>query len=56
MNSISGDILAMTHKAVKRAEEEGVGLVIGNHGPNFSDITQNVMVICSVKFSGSDKE
>ena len=27
MNAISGDILAMTHKAIKRAEEDGVGLV-----------------------------
>ncbi|HEX9777957.1 MAG TPA: 3-hydroxyacyl-CoA dehydrogenase/enoyl-CoA hydratase family protein, partial [Geopsychrobacteraceae bacterium] len=36
MNTISGDILSMTHKAIKRAEEEGVGLVIGNQGVNFS--------------------
>jgi 3-hydroxyacyl-CoA dehydrogenase len=36
MNTISGDILTMTHKAIKRAEEEGVGLVIGNQGANFS--------------------
>jgi len=36
MNSISGDMLAMTHKALKRAEEEGVGLIIGNQGANFS--------------------
>ncbi|MDT8445146.1 MAG: enoyl-CoA hydratase-related protein, partial [Desulfuromonadales bacterium] len=36
MNTISGDILAMTHKAIKRAEDEGVGLVIGNQGANFS--------------------
>ena len=32
MNAIGGDILAMIHKAIKRAEEEGVGLVIGNEG------------------------
>ena len=36
MNTISGDILSMTHKAIKRAEEEGIGLVIGNQGDNFS--------------------
>jgi len=36
MNAITGDILAMTHKAIKRAETDGVGLVIGNHGANFS--------------------
>ncbi|MDH5541751.1 MAG: 3-hydroxyacyl-CoA dehydrogenase NAD-binding domain-containing protein [Nitrospinota bacterium] len=36
MNSLSNDILSFTHKAVKRAETEGVGLVIGNRGANFS--------------------
>ncbi|MDK2791352.1 MAG: 3-hydroxyacyl-CoA dehydrogenase [Deferribacteres bacterium] len=36
MNSISGDILSMTKKAVKRAEEEGVGLVIANQEKAFS--------------------
>jgi 3-hydroxyacyl-CoA dehydrogenase len=44
MNTISGDILAMTHKAVKRAEEEGIGLVIGNQGANFS-VGANLMVL-----------
>ena len=44
MNAISGDILAMTHKAVKRAEQEGVGLVIGNHGANFS-VGANLMML-----------
>jgi len=36
MNTIGGDILDMTPKAVKRAEAEGVGLVIGNEGALFS--------------------
>jgi len=44
MNAISGDILAMTHKAIKRAEQEGVGLVIGNHGANFS-VGANLMML-----------
>jgi len=44
MNAISGDILAMTHKAVRRAEEEGVGLVIGNQGVNFS-VGANLMAL-----------
>jgi 3-hydroxyacyl-CoA dehydrogenase len=44
MNAISGDILAMTHKAVKRAEEEGIGLVIGNQGANFS-VGANLMAL-----------
>jgi len=44
MNSITGDILSMTHKAVKRAENEGVGLVIGNKGTNFS-VGANLMML-----------
>jgi 3-hydroxyacyl-CoA dehydrogenase len=44
MNAISGDILAMTHKAVRRAEEEGVGLVVGNQGANFS-VGANLMML-----------
>ena len=44
MNAISGDILAMTHKAVKRAEEEGIGLVVANRGVNFS-VGANLMLL-----------
>jgi 3-hydroxyacyl-CoA dehydrogenase len=36
MNAIGGDVLAMVHRAVKRAEAEGVGLVVANQGVNFS--------------------
>jgi 3-hydroxyacyl-CoA dehydrogenase len=36
MNAIGGDALAMVHKAVRRAEAEGQGLVVANQGPNFS--------------------
>ncbi|HBT82500.1 MAG TPA: 3-hydroxyacyl-CoA dehydrogenase [Desulfuromonas sp.] len=36
MNSISSDILALTPKAIARAERDGVGLVIGNQGTLFS--------------------
>lgn len=36
MNSISGDILSMTKKAIKKAEEDGIGLVIANQGKAFS--------------------
>ena len=34
MNAIDQDIVAMTGKAVDRAEREGVGLVIGNDAPD----------------------
>ncbi len=44
MNSISADILAMVQKGIKRAEDEGVGLVIGNQGTNFS-VGANLMLL-----------
>lgn len=36
MNAIGTEILSMVHKGIKRAEEEGVGLVIANEGSAFS--------------------
>jgi 3-hydroxyacyl-CoA dehydrogenase len=36
MNAIGGDTLAMIHRAVRRAEAEGQGLVVANQGTNFS--------------------
>ncbi len=36
MNAIGGDTLAMVHRALRRAEAEGQGLVIANQGTNFS--------------------
>lgn len=36
MNAIGSDTIAMIVKATARAESEGVGLVIGNHGKAFS--------------------
>ncbi len=52
MNSISGDILAMTQKAVKRAEAEGVGLVVGNQGTNFS-VGANLMLMAVALAEGA---
>jgi 3-hydroxyacyl-CoA dehydrogenase len=52
MNAITGDILAMTHKAVKRAEEEGVGLVLGNQGANFS-VGANLMMLAVALAEGA---
>ncbi len=52
MNSISGDILSMTHKAIKRAESEGVGLVIGNQGTNFS-VGANLMLLAVALAEGA---
>jgi 3-hydroxyacyl-CoA dehydrogenase len=36
MNAIGGDVLAMVHRALRRAEAEGQGLVIANQGSAFS--------------------
>jgi 3-hydroxyacyl-CoA dehydrogenase len=52
MNAISGDILAMTHKAINRAESEGVGLVIGNQGVNFS-VGANLMLLAVALAEGA---
>ncbi len=52
MNAITGDILAMTHKAVKRAEQEGVGLVVGNQGVNFS-VGANLMLLAVAMAEGA---
>ncbi len=52
MNAISGDILAMTHKAVKRAEEEGIGLVVANRGANFS-VGANLMLLAVALAEGA---
>ena len=52
MNAISGDILAMAQKAVKRAESEGVGLVIGNQGVNFS-VGANLMLLAVALAEGA---
>jgi 3-hydroxyacyl-CoA dehydrogenase len=52
MNALSGDILAMTQKAVRRAEAEGAGLVIGNQGPNFS-VGANLMLLAVALAEGA---
>ena len=44
MNAITGGVLSMTHKAVARAEREGVGLVVGNQETHFS-VGANLMLI-----------
>ncbi|BHH84984.1 3-hydroxyacyl-CoA dehydrogenase/enoyl-CoA hydratase family protein [Desulforhopalus sp. 52FAK] len=52
MNAISGDILAWTHKAIARAESEGVGLVIANQGANFS-VGANLMMMAVALAEGA---
>lgn len=52
MNTLGGDILAMTHKAITRAESEGTGLVIGNQGVNFS-VGANLMLLAVALAEGA---
>ena len=53
MNAIDDGILAMTHRALKRSEEDGIGLVIANEGAVFSagaNLTQFVTAISEGKY------
>jgi 3-hydroxyacyl-CoA dehydrogenase len=52
MNAITGDIIAMTHKAIKRAEADGAGLVIGNQGSGFS-VGANLMLLAVALAEGA---
>lgn len=52
MNAISGDILNMTKKALKRAEEDGIGLVIANQGRTFS-AGANIALISAAAAEGA---
>ena len=52
MNALGGDILSLTRKAIKRAEKEGVGLVIGNQGSHFS-AGANLMLLAIAIAEGS---
>lgn len=55
MNSIGGDILNMVHKVLKRAQEEGIGVVIGNQGKTFS-AGANLMLILAAATEGAYDE
>ncbi|NVN89471.1 MAG: enoyl-CoA hydratase/isomerase family protein [Desulfuromonadales bacterium] len=53
MNAIDHDILQMIHTAIRRSEEEGIGLVIANEGAAFSagaNLAQFVAAISEKKF------
>jgi 3-hydroxyacyl-CoA dehydrogenase len=55
MNTIGGDTLAMIHKAIRRAETDGVALVIGNEGNLFS-AGANLMLIAMAIAEGAFDE
>jgi 3-hydroxyacyl-CoA dehydrogenase len=48
MNTIGGDILSMIHKAIKRTEAEGVGLVIANDGAMFSAGANLMLLVMAI--------
>jgi 3-hydroxyacyl-CoA dehydrogenase len=55
MNTIGGDTLAMVHKAIRRAENDGLALVIGNEGALFS-AGANLMLIAMAIAEGAFDE
>ncbi len=55
MNAIGGDTLAMVHKAIRRAEAEGQGLVVANQGPNFSVGANLAMLVMAIAEGAFDE-
>ena len=55
MNAIGGEILSMVHKAVKRTEEEGVGLVIANDGAMFSAGANLMLLVMAIAEGAYDE-
>ncbi len=55
MNAIDQDIVAMTMKAVDRAEREGVGLVIGNDAPDAFCAGANLFALMVALGQGNTK-
>jgi 3-hydroxyacyl-CoA dehydrogenase len=55
MNAIGGDTLAMFHKAVRRAEAEGQGLVIANQGANFSAGANLALLVTAIAEGAFDE-
>jgi 3-hydroxyacyl-CoA dehydrogenase len=55
MNTIGADTLAMIHKAIRRTEQDGVGLVIANQGNLFS-AGANLMLIAMAIAEGAYDE
>ena len=55
MNAIGNEILAMIHKAIKRTEEEGVGLVIANEGSMFSAGANLMLLVMAIAEGAYDE-
>jgi 3-hydroxyacyl-CoA dehydrogenase len=55
MNAIGGEILSMTHKAIKRTEEEGIGLVVANEGSMFSAGANLMLLVMAIAEGAFDE-
>lgn len=55
MNAIGSEILAMIHKAIRRTEEEGVGLVIANEGNMFSAGANLMLLVMAIAEGAYDE-
>jgi 3-hydroxyacyl-CoA dehydrogenase len=55
MNAIGNDVLAMVHKAVRRAETEGQGLVIANQGSAFSAGANLALLVMAIAEGAYDE-
>ena len=55
MNAIGAEIISMTHKAIKRTEEEGVGLVIANEGNMFSAGANLMLLVMAIAEGAFDE-
>ncbi|MDA8427855.1 MAG: 3-hydroxyacyl-CoA dehydrogenase/enoyl-CoA hydratase family protein [Geobacteraceae bacterium] len=55
MNAIGNEILSMIHKAIRRTEEEGVGLVIANEGGMFSAGANLMLLVMAIAEGAYDE-
>jgi 3-hydroxyacyl-CoA dehydrogenase len=55
MNAIGGDTLAMVHRALRRAEEQGQGLVVAGAGANFSAGANLAMLLVALAEGAYDE-
>lgn len=55
MNAIGGEILSMVHKAIRRTEAEGVGLVIANDGAMFSAGANLMLLVMAIAEGAFDE-
>ena len=55
MNAIGGDTLAMVHRALRRSEDEGQGLVLAGAGANFSAGANLAMLLVALAEGALDE-